>query len=44
MIFILASHIVSCFWLILAELVGDESDYYAGTWLNNYDKEKIYMN
>ena len=36
MIFILASHIVSCFWLILAELVGTIEKQYEETWLGNF--------
>jgi len=41
MIFILASHIVSCFWLILAELVNSK-DNYSGTWLNSYAENPDY--
>jgi hypothetical protein len=39
MIFILASHIVSCFWLIIAELVTTSSGVdgtFIGTWLNDF--------
>ena len=41
MIFILASHIVSCFWLILVELVNSK-DNYSGTWLNSYAENPDY--
>jgi len=44
MIFILASHIVSCFWLILAELVSNDPVYFAGTWLNEFAIDKAYKN
>lgn len=37
MIFILASHVVTCFWLIIAELVTNQEDY-AGTWVASYFK------
>lgn len=42
MIFILASHIVSCFWIILASLVSSKEAKYAGTWLNTFAEDKNY--
>ena len=41
MIFILASHIVSCFWLIIAELVTN-TPLFDGTWLNEFAKDPAY--
>jgi len=35
MIFILASHIATCFWIILASLTGSGKDY-KGTWLETF--------
>jgi hypothetical protein len=34
MIFVLASHIATCFWIILASLMG--GDKYEGTWLEGF--------
>jgi hypothetical protein len=42
MIFILASHIVSCFWLIIAELVTNDQETFKGTWLSNFATDKAY--
>jgi len=45
MIFILASHIVSCFWLIIAELVTTSSGVdgtFIGTWLNEFATKTAY--
>ena len=36
MLFIIAVHIASCFWLILASLVGNQE--YDGTWLASFHK------
>lgn len=40
LIFILASHIATCFWIILASLMGthEGSDHYIGTWLESFSK------
>ena len=42
MIFILASHIVSCFWLIIAELVTKDPETFKGTWLSNFATDTAY--
>jgi hypothetical protein len=36
LIFFLASHIASCFWIILASIIGGPS--YTGTWLETFYK------
>lgn len=44
LIFILASHIATCFWIILASLMGsvDGSDKYVGTWLESFYKDGVH--
>lgn len=37
LLFIIAVHIFTCFWLILAALVGDAE--YNGTWLASFYKD-----
>jgi len=40
MIFVLASHIATCFWIILASLISSGSgDDYVDTWLQPFYKE-----
>ena len=39
MIFILASHIATCFWIILASLMGNSE--YDGTWLESFYKDGL---